>query len=415
MSGHHRPAPSRQSLAGLDGLNFFMANVQTGFGPFISVYLTAEKWTQVEIGLVLTVASMASLFGQVPGGALVDAARSKRLMAALAVGAIAVSATMIAAAPIFPLVLLAEVLHSLASCIMGPVIATISLGLVGRAAIGERLGRNACFGSIGNGLAAAVMGVFGRLISTRSVFIVTAVLAVPAMASLRWIQPRDIDPVRAVGGTPEPVPRPNRRSWNIHGVIDNRPLLIFSGCIALFQLANAAMLPLMGSIVTMRTAEWATTLIAACIVVPQIVVAVLSPWVGRQAAISGRRGLLLLGFGALVLRGILFVVVVNPWVVVLVQILDGVSAAVLGVMQPLVVADTTRGTGHFNMALGLVGMMVGVGASFSSTIAGYITDRIGSSFAFGGMAVVAALGFLAVLLFLPETQPRNDTERDTGT
>ncbi len=391
-----------------------MANVQTGFGPFIAVYLTAEKWTQVEIGIVLTVASMASLFGQVPGGALVDAVRSKRLVAALAVGTIAVSATMIAAAPIFPLVLLAEVLHSLASCIMGPVIATISLGLVGRVAIGERLGRNACFASIGNGLAAAMMGAVGRLISDRAVFIVTAILVVPALFALRWIRPQDIDPVRAVGGLPEPEPeplqRPNRPVSKLHGIVDNKPLLIFGGCIALFHLANAAMLPLMGSIVTMRTAEWATTLIAACIVVPQIIVAVFSPWVGRKAETWGRRWLLLLGFAALVVRGALFAFVVNPWILVVVQVLDGVSGAVLGVMLPLIVADTTRGTGHFNVALGLIGTMVGIGASFSSTIAGYITDRFSSGLAFGGMALVAALGFLAVLLLLPETRPAAEEE-----
>lgn len=409
MTGHPRPAPSRQSLLGLDALNFFMANVQTGFGPFIAVYLTSQKWTQVEIGIVLTVASMASLCGQVPGGALVDAARSKRLMAALAVGTIAVSATMIAAAPIFPVVLFAEILHSLASCIMGPIIATISLGLVGRAAIGERLGRNACFASLGNGLAAAVMGAVGRLISTRAVFIVTAILVLPALAALRWIRPRDIDPVRAVGGLPQaeaqPQPRPNRRVSKLHGIIDNKPLLIFGGCLALFHLGNAAMLPLMGSIVTMRTAQWATTLIAACIVVPQIIVAVFSPWVGRKAETWGRRPLLLIGFAALILRGALFVLVTNPWLVVIVQVLDGVSGAVLGVMLPLIVADTTRGTGHFNVALGLIGTMVGIGASFSSTIAGYITDHHGSGLAFGGMALVAALGFLAVLLLMPETRP----------
>lgn len=410
MTGHPRPAPSRQSLVGLDGLNFFMANVQTGFGPFIAVYLTAEKWTQVEIGIVLTVASMASLFGQVPGGALVDTVRSKRLVASIAVGTIAVSATMIAAAPIFPVVLLAEILHSLASCIMGPVIATISLGLVGRATIGERLGRNACFASIGNGLAAALMGVVGRLISDRAVFVVTAVLIVPALFALSWIRPRDIDPIRAVGGLPSPAPPTNRPMSKLHGIIDNTPLLIFGSCIALFHLANASMLPLMGSMVTMRTAEWATALIAACIVVPQIIVAIFSPWVGRKAEVWGRRRLLLLGFAALVLRGALFAAIVDPWALVVVQVLDGVSGAVLGVMLPLVVADTTRGTGHFNAAFGLVGMMVGVGASFSSTIAGYVTDNFGSGFAFGGMALVAAVGLLAVLVLMPETRPAREEE-----
>lgn len=407
MIGRRRPAPSPQSLRGLDGLNFFLANVQTGFGPFIAVYLTAERWTQVEIGIVLTVAGLASLFGQVPGGALVDAVKSKQLVAAGAITMIAISAVLLAAAPIFPVVLFAEVLHSLASCIIGPVIATLSLGLVGHQAIGERLGRNACFASIGNGIAAAVMGACGRLISTRAVFIVTAVLALPALVSLRAIRPEDIDPVEAAGGA-VPAPRRNEPTSKLHGLIDNRPLLIFGGCLALFHLANAAMLPLMGSIVTMRSAQWATTLIAACIVAPQLVVAVLSPFVGRQADRWGRRPLLLIGFAALVIRGLLFTVVVSPWLLVLVQILDGISGAVLGVLLPLIVADTTRGTGHFSAALGLIGTMLGLGAAASSTVAGYITDIYGSPAAFLTLAAFAAGGFVAVLTLLPETRPAGD-------
>ncbi len=414
MSGHPRPAPSRQSLHGLDGLNFFLANVQTGFGPFIAVYLTAAKWTQVEIGIVLTVAGLASLFAQIPGGALVDAVRSKRMVATFAIATIGLSAVLLAAAPIFPLVLLAEVLHSLASCLVGPVVATISLGLVGRHHIGERLGRNACFASIGNGIAAAVMGACGRFISTRAVFIVTAILIVPALLFLRMIKPADIDPVRAVGGIPFPDHRPNKKLSKLHGLIDNKPLLIFGGCLAFFHLANAAMLPIMGGLVTMRSATWATPLIAACIVVPQMVVAVLSPWVGREAERRGRRLLLLLGFGALVIRGVLFSVVVSPWLLVLVQILDGVSAAVLGVLMPLVVADTTRGTGHFNAGLGIVGTMVGIGASFSTTIAGYVSDKFGGPVTFLSLAALAAAGFMAVLLLLPETRPADEGNEEAA-
>ena len=135
--------------------------MQTGFGPFVSVFLTAQKWTQVDIGLVLSAAGFVSLIGQMPGGALVDAARSERLVAGIAVAAICISALGYAALPIFPMVLSAAVLHSLASCVLGPAIAAISLGLVGHAAIGERLGRNARFASIGNGLAAAAMGACG--------------------------------------------------------------------------------------------------------------------------------------------------------------------------------------------------------------------------------------------------------------
>src|SRR5580658_2350745 len=194
--------PSRRSLRGLDWFIFFVADVQTGFGPFVSVYLTTQRWTQVDIGLVLSVAGFASLLGQMPGGALVDAVRSERFAAGVAIVAICVSALTYAALPVFPVILAGSVLHALASCVLGPAIVAISLGLVGHAAIGERFGRNARFASIGNGLAAAAMGACGYFISARAVFFVTALLLVPALLALRSMSPREIDPERAHGAPP---------------------------------------------------------------------------------------------------------------------------------------------------------------------------------------------------------------------
>jgi MFS transporter len=150
--------------------------VQTGFGPFISVYLTAHGWTQVDIGLVLTARGLAALALQMPGGAIVDAARSERGVAALAMIAISASALVIALWPMFPAVLGAQILHAAGSSVVSPAIAAISLGLVGHAASGERFGRNARFASIGNGLAAAGMGAVGYFWSNQAVFLVTAVL-----------------------------------------------------------------------------------------------------------------------------------------------------------------------------------------------------------------------------------------------
>ena len=402
----HVPAPSSSSRAGLDWLNFFIANVQTGFGPFISVYLTTERWTQVDIGLVLTVSSAFALLGQVPAGVLVDALASKRIAAASAAIAIAGSALALALWPIFPLVLLAEILHGFASCLMTPAIAAISLGLVSRMEIGERLGRNARFASIGNGLAAALMGACGRLLSNRAVFFLAAALAIPALVALRRIKPSEIDPVRARGGTPERHPRTFKA--RLHGIVDNKPLMIFGACLVLFHLANGAMLPLMASVVTMRSREWATILIAACIVAPQLLVAVLSPWVGRQAEKWGRWPLLLAGFVALAIRGVFFIFLTSPYLLVPVQLLDGVSAAVMGVMLPLVVADTTRGSGHFNAALGVVGTAGAIGATFSTTLAGYVSDDFGSVAAFACLAAIAAASALMVAGLMPETRPTQD-------
>jgi predicted MFS family arabinose efflux permease len=397
-----RPAPSRQSQRGLDWFIFFLADVQTGFGPFIAVYLTTEKWTQAEIGLVLSIGGVIGLIGQMPGGAIVDAARSERVVAGFAIVAIGLSALSYAAWPIFPVVVSAAALHAAASCVLGPAIAAISLGLVGPLAIGERLGRNARFASLGNGVAAAVMGTCGYFVSSRSVFLVTFILAIPTLIALSRIREAEIDIARAHGAVPRE--EPDARSTSVLSLMRERALLIFAGSILLLQLANAAMLPLMAGVVTTRSSQWAPVLIAFCIVVPQAIVALMSPSVGATAQAWGRRPLLLIGFGALAIRGLLFATVHDPFVLVAVQVFDGITASVFAVMVPLIVADVAFGSGHFNLAQGIVGTATGIGASLSTVLAGYVSDRFGSSMAFLGLSGVAVLGFLAIVLLMPETR-----------
>jgi len=378
--------------------------VQTGFGPFISVYLTTHQWTQVDIGLVLTAGGLAALAFQMPGGLLLDAVRSERRVAALAMIGISASALLLALWPIFPAVLGAQILHAAASCVLNPAIAAISLGLVGHAAVGERFGRNARFASIGSGLAAAGMGATGYFLSNQAVFLVTALLTIPTLIALAHIPANQIDPIRAHGGLARG--RTATTGAALRVLLTNRSLPTFAVCVGIFQLANAAMLPLMASIVTMRSSTWATTLVAACIVVPQLMVAAISPTVGRLAQRFGRRPILLLGFGALPIRGLLFMVVRDPQLLVAVQLLDGICAAVFGVLVPLTIADITRDTGRFNLAQGIVGTGIGIGASLSTTLAGLISDRLGSSAAFLGLACIGATGFVLFWLLMPETGER---------
>jgi predicted MFS family arabinose efflux permease len=396
------PEPSRQSLRGLDWFIFFLADVQTGFGPFIAVYLTTQKWTQVEIGLVLSIGGIVGLIGQMPGGAIIDAAKSERLVAALAIATIGACALAYAAWPIFPVVIAAATLHAAASCVLGPAIAAISLGLVGPLAISERLGRNARFASLGNGVAAAVMGTAGYLLSSRSVFLVTFLLVIPTLIALSRIREEEVDVARAHGAMPRETP--DGADTSVLHLVRQRPLLIFGLSVLLLQLANAAMLPLMAGVVTTRSSQWAPVLIAACIIVPQAIVALMSPTVGRKAQEWGRRPLLLIGFGALAVRGLLFATVRDPYLLVLVQVFDGITAAVFAVMIPLIVADVAFGSGHFNLAQGIVGTATGIGASLSTVLAGYISDAFGSSTAFIGLACVAATGWLLILLVMPETR-----------
>jgi MFS family permease len=386
---------------GLDGLNFFVANIQTGFGPFIAVYLTTRGWTLTAIGFALSLGTITAMASQLPAGALVDAVRSKRFVAACSVLVFAVSAMLFVVRPIPLFVYLAEILHGISSCTLGPAITAMSLALAGEAALGLRLGRNARYGSIGNGIGAALMGLCGTYVSERSVFVLTALFALPALLALVPLAGAGDAPPKPRRGSP-PAPGHAENLWHVLG---DRRLHIVAACALLFNLANAAMLPLAASALTKRAGGDASLLIAAAIVLPQLIVALLSPTVGRLAEVRGRRLLLLLGFCMLPLRGLLFAATAEPYLAVSIQVFDGFAAACFGVLMPLVISDIAGRSGHFNLCLGVVGLASGVGATVSTTLSGWIGDRFGDPVAF---ASLAACGLAAVVLVagaLPETRP----------
>lgn len=398
---------SQRSERGLDWFAFFLADVQTGWGPFVAAYLTAMAWTQFDIGRVLTIGTLTGLALQVPAGALVDRVPAKRLLAAVAVVAVSGSALVLTLWPVFRAVVVAKVLHAIGSCLVGPALAAISLGLVGHARLSVRLGRNARYLSLGNAIAAAAMGVAGYFYTNRAIFVLTAALGVPTLLALTQIRASEIDPVLARGGiAPERAGDRRIERWRqaSAAVLRSRALLVFAAAVLLFQLANAALLPIIAGALTALQAERATVILAVGILTPQLVVAVIAPWVGRQAQAHGRRPLLALCFVALSVRAAIFAWSTAPGVVLAAQVLDGVSAATLGVLVPLVIADTTRGTGHFNLAQGAVGAAVGLGASLSTAGAGYVADVAGSGMVFVLLAAVAASGLLVVVTLMPETR-----------
>jgi MFS family permease len=395
--------PSARSRRGLDWLVFFVADIQTGFGPFVAVFLTGQKWTQVDIGLVLTVSGLVGLIGQVPFGAIVDAARSLRVIAAVMLVANGVSAFAFSAWPIFPVVLAARVLHAAASCMLGLAVASISLGLVGADRMSERLGRNVAFASAGTGLAAAAMGAIGYYLSARAVFLLAGALALPALYALSCIRREEIGPASTASGSTTA----GSLAVAFPAFARNRAFVIFLVCILLFYLANGAMLPLAASMMTLKSSKAATLMVAASIVVPQFIVTLLSPWIGAWAQRIGRKPILLLGFGALALRGFLFAATGDPVLLTIVQALDGVSGAVLGVLVPLTAVDVTRRHGHFNLAQGAIGCTMGIGAAASSTLAGYVSDDFGSQTAFTMLAVLAVASVVILALAMPETKPRS--------
>jgi MFS family permease len=256
--------------------------------------------------------------------------------------------------------------------------------------------------AIGNAFAAALMGTFGYYVGERAVFLLTAALGIPALAAIGMIRNADLSSAK-IHSRPAPKSKPETTGWSWRFLKDPR-LFAYAACASLFQLANAAMLPIAAGMVTKRAGNEASLVIAACIVAPQAVAAAISPWVGRAAEGWGRRPILILGFAAVPMRGMLFAVIPDPYPMILIQLLDGLSAAAIGILTPLIVADITRDTGGYTTALGLVGLAIGGGATLSTTAAGLIADHFGSEAAFLGLAAVGLCATLLVGKVMPETR-----------
>ena len=408
---------SQLTRFGLNGLNFFIAAVQTGFGPFVSVYLTQQHWSQTDIGLVLSLGGGAALIAQLPAGALVDMVYHKRHITAAALAALAISAVMLAADPGWASIRDAQILHAVASCVLTPAVAALTLSLCGHDAYSERLGVNARFASLGNATAAVLLGACAYTLSERAVFLLTAALALPAIAALYTI--RDADRIMSSNEHPATWhPRERRaRDRRVWHMAAEPGLYVFAACTVLFHLGNAAMLPLALNMLAEQIPQTGL-IIAAVILLPQAISAAGSPWVGRLAQRIGRRPVLLAGFLAVPLRGVLFALLFlgrpGALTVVALQALDGISGMVFGLMLPLVAADLTRRTGFLNLTIGWFGLAAGLGAMFSTTAGGWIADRMGVSVAFLGLALAGWLAVLLLAFAMPETRPAAARQEDAA-
>ena len=391
------------SLEALDWLNFFLAALLMGFGPFVTVYLADRGWVPESIGFVLTASGLAGLVTQVPGGELIDAVKAKRAVVGTATAAVILVVLVYRLLPDFPAVFTAATIQGTAGSLLGPGIAAISLGLVGHEALGERLGRNQRFASIGGLTAAGTMGVVGYLLPTRDILLVAALLGFPVLLALGGIRSADIHYGRSCGAPDHHGTEPPRASRA--DLLKDRRLITFAVCLFLFQVANASILPLISESLVHAERRWSSLIVSGLIVPPQIIVALLAPWAGRTADSWGRRPLLLIGLGVVPIRAGFFALTQDPAVLVVIQVLDGLTGATLGVLTALVIADLTKGTGRFNLAQGLVGTVSGVGASLSTSISGLFVERFGQTAGFLSVMTVALLAVAILWAFMPETKP----------
>jgi MFS family permease len=393
---------SDRSRRGLDWTNFFLADVQMSFGSFLAFYLADLGWSKQNVGLALTIGGLAAVAAQIPGGALADALRWKRGLAACGLLMIAAAALVLALWPNFPLVFAAEILHGMSAGLVGPAIAAISLGLTGRRGISSRIGRNYRFAGAGNAMTAAFMGALAAYLSNSAIFIAAAILCIPALIALNEIRPDEIDYARARNAAKRD------HTVDLQKLVDftkNWRLVLFAGALVLFHLSNASLLPLVSENLAHSKIENSTLFMAGLIVVPQLVVAILAPWIGYWSELWGRKPLLLVGFAIETVRALLFAFVSDPVLMMFVQVLDGVTGAAITVLTIIVAADLTAGTGRFNLAQGVLGTIRGIAAAIGTGSVGFLVQHFGDFTGFFLMAIGPALAAAVIWAFLPETKP----------
>jgi MFS family permease len=401
--------PSTRALRGLDALNFTLADVRDGLGPYLAIYLIAVRgpdqgWNEATTGMIMTIAGIAGLVAQTPAGALIDRSRHKRAIVIAAALAVTLSCLALPFITNFYAVAATQSLAGIAGAIFPPALAAITLGVVGPKLFSRRIGRNEGFNHAGNAVSAALAGGLAYLFGPIVVFWLMGVLAALSIAAMLMVPAQAIDDDLARGldcAEDESCEQPS----GLAALLQNKYLMLFALLAAIFHLSNAAMLTSVGQLLThLSGKENATSLIAICIVAAQCVMVPVAMFVGAKADAIGRKPIFLAAFGVLALRGVLYTFSNNPFYLVAVQLLDGIGAGVYGALFPIVVADLTRGTGRFNVSQGAVATAQGLGASLSATLAGVIIVSAGYSAAFLALAAIAGLGFALYLLAMPETR-----------
>jgi len=400
----------------LDGLNFFLADVRDGLGPYLAIYLLAvHHWEPGSIGLVMTLASVTALLTQTPAGALIDRTTAKRAVMAIAALLVTGSCLVLPWVTSVALVTLTQAISALAGSVFAPAIAAISLGLTGPRAFTRRMGRNETFNHAGNACSAVLAGGLAYLFGPVAVFYLMAAMTVASLIAISRVPATAIDHDLARGLDPRP-PGQHAHPAGLAVLLHNRPLLLFAVCCALFHLANAAMLPLVGQKLAQANLQLATPLTSACIVAAQLVMVPMALLAGARADRWGRKPLLLAGFLILPLRGVLYVMSDDPFWLVAVQLLDGIGAGLFGALFPVVVKDLTQGSGRFNVSLGALSTAFGLGAALSPGVAGLVVQSAGYDAAFLTLAGIATAALLLLWLAMPETRrPASDANAEQAT
>jgi len=387
--------PASRGIRPLLSLNFFMADMQAGIGPFLGVFLLAHGWQSGLIGTVMTVGGVAGMLMTTPAGALVDATKNKKFYVIIPGICTVIASGIILLSQNFLLVTVSQVATAVAGAAIGPAVSGITLGIVRQAGFNRQNGHNQALNHAGNMVGAGLSGLLGWQFGFTAVFWLAALFGVLSIASVLMIPSAAIDDDEARGL--DTTSGESRKVGGITVLLECKPLLILAAALACFHLGNGAMLPLFGLAVVANKQGDPAGFVALTIVVAQGTMILASLIAMRLAEKEGYWLVLLVSFIALPIRGVVAAHLMNKWGVYPVQILDGIGAGLQSAAVPGLVARILSGTGRVNVGQGAVMTVQGLGASLSPAIGGWIAQEIG----YGAMFLILgcfALGSIALWL-----------------
>lgn len=388
----------------LDVVNLALVDVNGAVKPYLNVFLyVRQDWDDSLVGLVGTISGLFAIAVQTPAGALIDRTRDKRFALLAALVVLSFGATLFGISPEFWPVLIGSCLVASVAYVTKPIVAAVSLLVTPRGAVTKRLGRNSAFERGGNAAIALAIGAVGWVLPDRAVFLLVPALCVVVTAALFSIRRSRLDLSRL---------REHDRETSFWSVLtSSRPLLVFAIGIGLYAFARSPMLTLVGQEISKGHPHWSSTVISVCIIGAQALMVPMAILVGHRADRWGRKPLLLTSFAAITTQAALFALWHNPFWLVGVQLLDGVANGLLSALKPLVTADIMKGTGHYNLALGIIGTLQSIGSALSFVVAGSLVQHAGFSAAYIALGAVA---FAALALFcfaLPESRRDDEDTR----
>jgi len=371
----------------LQSLNFFMADMQAGVGPFLGVFLLSHGWQSGWIGTVMTLGGIAGVLMTVPAGAWVDASAHKRSLVVIPGLCTVLASAIILESQSFWPVVFSQVATAISGAAIGPAVSGITLGIFKQSGFVRQNGLNQAYNHAGNAFGAAASGVLGWKFGLPAVFALAVVFAIVSIISVILIPPAAIDN-RAARGCPTDETQGHMSGFEV--LLTCKPLLLLAAALALFHLGNAAMLPLYGMAIAADRQGDPAMVVGATILVAQTTMVLMSVLAMRMAESRGYWLILLISFLALPIRGIVAAFLIKSWGVFPVQILDGVGAGLQSVAVPGLVARILDGTGRINVGQGALMTAQGIGAALSPALGGWLAQSHGYPAAFLTLGILSA-------------------------